>query len=110
MEDYIYGTGEVDVYPNDILPVPQFIDNICENNRRVIDSLKEIEDAVKILEATDEDVADERMSKVRSLQERDIHESTLARRLAWPYMNFVIILDQSAIGDCKWLITTPSRW
>ena len=69
IEDYTYGTGEVDVYPRDILPVPEFSDKLYENNKRVIDSLKETEDAAKILEATEEDVAEKRMSKVRPLEE-----------------------------------------
>ena len=63
---------------------------------------------MKILEATEEDVADERMIKV--CRWRSV--TSTSRRLPddWLYMNFVIILDQLAIGDCEWLITTPSRW
>ena len=41
MEDFTYGTGEVDVYLKEVLPVPEFIDKIYKNNKRVIDSLKE---------------------------------------------------------------------
>ena len=63
------------------MPVPEFMDKIYEN-KLVIDSLKEIENAEKILQATGEDVKDERMSQVRFLEERDLHESALARRLA----------------------------
>ena len=37
---------------------------------------------MNVLEDAEEDVAEERTSKVRPLEERDLHESALARRLA----------------------------
>ena len=107
MEDYTYGTGGVDVYPKDILLVPEFVDKMYENNKHVIDSLKETEDAAKILEATEEDVAEERMSKVSRW--RSVTSTSHHLPDDWQCMNSVIILELMAIGDCEWLITTPSR-